>query len=226
MVGPNGCSRGQRIGGSHMRIVATDSYRLHIVDLPDVAPLHSQGLLVDGKSLKRTFKRFAKQTVRLQYEKGSGRQKDSVWVTTPRLSVRFDAREDGRAARFPRYETLIPQDDDCQYQVTVERQSLVAVLNRFIGISKDYPARLTIEQNVMLLRQQATGMVNTGKVACETSSDSDSTLETAFNPLYLRDALLMSDDPTVNIMSNDGMKPTVVSDSNDRMAVLMPVRVK
>ena len=224
------CTDRAHLEGGVLRMVATDGYRLHLVDVPDVAPIADCDLQVDGKALKRAVKKFAKQLVRFEFEpaeKAGYNQSGSLWVTTPRLSARFNAYAHSSQGSFPKYETLIPNDRAYDFVVAVERVSMVATLNRLAGISKTYPVRLKISGDTIEVRQQYQDFVNRGKVACEMryNEKAGDTVEVAFNPVYLRDALLLSDDDTVTLSVIDGMKPATITDSHDRMSLIMPVKV-
>ena len=231
------CPEGRPADGSNLRIVATDSFRLHLVDLPYVDPIHDRPVQVGGAGLKRATKHFLKQAVRVVFvpnddgARYSTRPDGDLWVTTPRLQLRVDAYEDGTEGQWPRYQALLPDTERHNYtSVEVERPQLMNVCKRFIGMDKEAPIQLTVTPDTMECQQVAktgnvsAGMINKGRVACK--APSSTSMKVAFNPVYLRDALMLTDDPTVTLSMIDGMKPAVITgDYKDRMALLMPVNM-
>ncbi len=208
---------------SGVRLVATDSYRLALRNLPGVQALPEgiERIIVPARCLAE-----------LQRALGSG-GKDAgseVGIGVADLEVSFEVGGMHIGARlldgkFPDYEQLIPTGYPSQ--LVVGRESMLEALRR---------VRLLVRDNTTAVRLSIT----TGTVELSVSSHEighmteqvDADLEgdeatVSFNPAYLVDGIEAIEEDEVEIQITDTSKPSTVrapGDSEYRY-LLMPVRV-
>jgi DNA polymerase-3 subunit beta len=198
--------------GSGLRMVATDSYRLAVRDLPAM----EVGLagLVPVRAL-RELKRT---------------------VGAPILKVAIGAREATFASErgtltarliegtFPNYRQLIPES--YPNRLMVDRDSLLDAVDRASLVAEDHiPVRLMLRSeglDLSVTRQDVGGEAE--HIAAAYTGDE---MEIAFNSRYLNDGLgvLEGDDVVLDLM--DPLKPGVLrgSGSEEFLYLLMPVRL-
>lgn len=198
--------------GGALRMVATDSYRLAVRDLP---AMHADlAGLVPVKALREL-----KRTV------GSSKLK----VAMGAREATFASERGTLTARliegtFPNYRQLIPES--YPNRVTVDRDSLLAAVDRASLVAEDHiPVRLMLREgglDLSVTRQDVGGEAE--HVEAGYSGDE---MTIAFNSRYLNDGLsvLQGDDVILDLM--DPLKPGVLrgSDSEEFLYLLMPVRL-
>ena len=119
-----------------LRLVATDSYRLAVCDLPEVSVLASgQKVLLPSRAL-RELERALPAVARSRCAWGSGRRRSRPAAT--RITTRLIEGE------FPNYRQLIPAS--YPNRVCIGREALLEALRRVRVMAADAtPVRLTIE---------------------------------------------------------------------------------
>lgn len=199
-----------------LRLVATDSYRLAVRDLPGVSVLGAdQKVLVPGRALnelQRLLGSGGEVTLRL------GERDATFEVGTTRLTTRLIEGE------FPNYRQLIPASHP--NTLTVERDALLEAIRRMKILAKDAtPVRLAIAADNLRLTAitqdvgNATEELDAGTTGGE--------LTVAFNPDYLASGVEALSTEQITLSTIDGLKPAVVRGvgSEDYLYLLMPVRV-
>ena len=199
-----------------LRLVATDSYRLAVRDLPDSAVLASgQKVLIPGRALselQRVLGDVDDLTVRL------GERDATFEAGSTRLSTRLIEGE------VPNYRNLLPTS--YPNLLTVGKADVLEAIRRVKILAQDStPVRLTLGGDTL----QLTAITqDVGNAAEEVDASYDGTeMTVAFNPDYLSAGIDAIDSDDVTLATMDPMKPAVLRGvgSEDYLYLLMPVRV-
>ena len=199
-----------------LRLVATDSYRLAVRDLPDSAVLASgQKVLIPGRALselQRVLGDVDDLTVRL------GERDATFEAGSTRLSTRLIEGE------FPNYRNLLPTS--YPNLLTVGKADVLEAIRRVKILAQDStPVRLTLGGDTL----QLTAITqDVGNAAEEVDASYDGTeMTVAFNPDCLSAGIDAIDSDDVTLATMDPMKPAVLRGvgREDYLYLLMPVRV-
>lgn len=200
-----------------MRLVATDSYRLALCDLPGIEILgDDQKPLVPSRALDELAKILA--------------DVDEVTVTLGESDVAFDIGDSRLTTRllqgeFPNYSQLIPAS--APNRLTVSRDVLRDAIGRVKLLTQDVttPVRLSMSGAGLELSvvSQERGEAHEAIDAKYEGAD----MQVAFNPEYLLKGISVCDGDEVIIETVDALKAATVrgSESDDFLYLLMPVRV-
>jgi len=197
-----------------LRLVATDSYRLAVRDLPGVG-IEGAGL-VPARGLRELPRTVGSAKVRV----GIG-AREAVFESE-RGSLRLRLIE----GTFPKYQSLLPE----RYpnEVVIRRDVVLDALARVALVAEDHiPVRLR------LLAGGVEIAVTRQDVGAETEHlpgefrGADGEVTIAFNPRFLADGIgaVAADDVRIQVI--DGIKPAVIRGAGDEdfLYLLMPVRV-
>ncbi len=199
-----------------VRMVATDSYRLAVRDLPDSSVLGSgQKVLIPGRALselQRLMGDVEELTVRF------GDREATFEAGSTRLSTRLIEGE------FPNYRNLLPSS--YPNLLTVSKASMVEAIRRVKILAQDStPVRLTLGGDTV----QLTAITqDVGNAAEEIDANYDGAeMTVAFNPDYLAAGIDAIDADDITLATMDPMKPAVLrgAGQDDYLYLLMPVRV-
>lgn len=199
-----------------LRMVATDSYRLAVRDLPESSVLASgQKVIIPGRALaelSRVMGDSSELTVRL------GEREATFESGTTRLSTRLIEGE------FPNYRNLLPSA--YPNMLTVAKASILEAIRRVKILAQDStPVRLTLGGDTV----QLTAITqDVGNAVEELDASYDGTeMTVAFNPDYLSAGIDAIDSDDVTLATMDPMKPAVLRGvgRDDYLYLLMPVRV-
>jgi len=199
-----------------VRMVATDSYRLAVRDLPDSSVLGSgQKVLIPGRALnelQRLMGDVDELTVRF------GEREATFEAGNTRLSTRLIEGE------FPNYRNLLPTS--YPNLLTVSKASMIEAIRRVKILAQDStPVRLTLGGDTV----QLTAITqDVGNAVEEIDASYDGTeMTVAFNPDYLAAGIDAIDADDVTLATMDPMKPAVLRGAghDDYLYLLMPVRV-
>lgn len=202
--------------GDGLRLVATDSYRLAVRDLPGTSVLaEGQSVLVPSRALgelTRLLGGAETATLRL------GERDAAVEVGGSRLTTRLIEGE------FPNYRQLIPSGHP--NRVVVGREPLLDALRRVRLLAREAtPVRIT-------LRSDAIELMAVTQDVGEAHEDLDAKYEgsemvIAFNPDYLAEGVEAVAGDEVSLETIDALKPAVIrpGSGGDFLYLLMPVRV-
>jgi DNA polymerase-3 subunit beta len=224
--------------GAGLRLVATDSYRLGVRDLPgeSVLAAHLAGAAAEGRNVLVPAKALGE----LQRLLGSGGGPGSAAApgTENTVELSFSDRDacfdTGRArvstrlieGQFPNYQQLIPSG--YPNRLVVAREALIEAVKRvrLIGRDRDNaPIRLTMTPSEFKL---STIVHDVGEANEELDAKYEGTETTiAFNPEFLLDGLGAISTEEVSLETLDTSKPAIVrsADGGDFLYLLMPVRV-
>jgi DNA polymerase-3 subunit beta len=199
-----------------LRLVATDSYRLAIRDLPGTTVLaEGQKVLVPSRALTELARVLGggdSLTVRL------GERDASFEVGGTRLTTVLIEGE------FPPYERLIPQAQP--NRLTVGREVLLEAVRRVKLLAREAtPVRLAMSSDGLELVAitQDVGQAHEALDAKFEGTD----LTVAFNPEYLVQGIEVAPGDEVTIETVDALKPALLrcSEHPEFLYLLMPVRV-
>ncbi len=199
-----------------LRLVATDSYRLAVRDLPGTSVLgRDQTVLVPSRALQMVGKILGdadELTIRLG-------ERDAVFeVGDVQVETRLIEGE------FPNYGGLIP--DDHPNALVVDRVALQEAVRRVRILAQEAtPVRLAMSSDGLELVAitQDVGQARETVDAEYTGED----LTVAFNPQFLLDGLEVSPGDEVRLETSEASRPAVLRSIGDEqfLYLLMPVRV-
>ena len=199
-----------------LRLVATDSYRLAVRDLPGTSVLgRDQTVLVPSRALEMVGKILGdvdELTIRLG-------ERDAVFeVGDVQVETRLIEGE------FPNYGGLIP--DDHPNALVVDRVALQEAVRRVRILAQEAtPVRLAMSADGLELVAitQDVGQARETVDAEYTGED----LTVAFNPQFLLDGLEVSPGDEVRLETSEASRPAVLRSIGDEqfLYLLMPVRV-
>lgn len=199
-----------------LRMVATDSYRLAVRDLPESSMLGSgQKVLIPGRALNELQRLMGNEetlTVRL------GEREATFEAGTTRLSTRLIEGE------FPNYRNLLPSS--YPNLLTISKPAMIEAIRRVKILAQDStPVRMTLGGPTV----QLTAITqDVGNAVEEIDADYDGAeMTVAFNPDYLLAGIDAIDADDVTLATMDPMKPAVLrgAGQDDYLYLLMPVRV-
>jgi DNA polymerase-3 subunit beta len=199
-----------------LKMVATDSYRLAVRDLPQSSMLAAgQKVLVPGRALaelQRILSNGDELTVRL------GAREAVFEAGGTRLTTRLIEGE------YPNYRNLLPSS--YPNILTVGREALLEALRRVKILAQDStPVRLTLGTDTL----QLTAITqDVGNAAEEIDASYEGTeMTVAFNPEYLVSGIDAVEGDEVTLATMDPMKPAVLRGvgHDEYLYLLMPVRV-
>ncbi len=199
-----------------LKMVATDSYRLAVRNLPQSSILATgQKVLVPGRALaelQRILSGDDELTVRL------GTREAVFEVGATRLTTRLIEGE------YPNYRNLLPSSHP--NILTVGREALLEALRRVKILAQDStPVRLTLGGDTL----QLTAITqDVGNAAEEIDASYDGAeMTVAFNPDYLAAGIDAIDGDEITLATMDPMKPAVLRGvgHDEYLYLLMPVRV-
>jgi DNA polymerase-3 subunit beta len=200
-----------------LRLVATDSYRLAVRDLPGTSFLsEGQTVLVPSSALKelgRILGSAPEVTLRLG-DRDAAFQLGDVHLITRLIE-----------GEFPPYRNLIPKAQP--NRLTVSREGLLGAVRRVRVVASDpsTPVRLSMSGEGLQLHATAQDV---GNAAEELDAKYEGTeLTVAFNPEYLLAGCDAATGDEVTLETIDSLKPALLRsiDSTDFLYLLMPVRV-
>jgi DNA polymerase-3 subunit beta len=199
-----------------LRLVATDSYRLSVRDLPGTTVLsEGQHVLVPSRALEELGRMLTGvETVELRL----GERDASFSVGETRLTTRLIEGE------FPNYRGLIPAS--YPNQLTVGRDALLEAIRRVKLMAREAtPVRLVMKSDGLEL-------VAITKDVGQAHEEIDAKYEgaeltVAFNPEYLQKGVEVAPGDEIVISTLDALKPAVLrsTENEDFLYLLMPVRV-
>ena len=199
-----------------LKMVATDSYRLAVRDLPQTSMLAvGQKVLVPGRALaelQRVLTADAELSVRL------GAREAVFEVGGTRLSTRLIEGE------YPNYRNLLPSS--YPNRLTVGREALLEALRRVKILAQDStPVRLALGGDTLRLTAITQDVGNAHEEIDASYEGTEMTV--AFNPDYLAAGIDAVEGDEVTLATIDPMKPAVLRGvgHDEYLYLLMPVRV-
>lgn len=224
---------GVLLDGNEM--VATDSYRLHVVQTEAVGPgvRGYPKVLLPARVIAAVVKYgkpailHVSTTAKPAYRYGTVREESFQLVHRCKVTA-GDATWYARAIEgdFPNWRGLIPSNQP--NRLVVDRSAIVTALKHVMPMAKHTaPVRVTLAQGRVHLLAQThnVGEAETDVPATYVGAE----LTIGFNPAFLLDAFQTGPGPEVVLECVDAMKPAVIreerTDGRRSIRVLMPVRV-
>ena len=197
-----------------LRLVATDSYRLAIRNLPGLQV--EDAALIPARGLKELARTVAAEQVRVAI-----RDREVV-VASERgsLSVR---RIEGT---FPNYRQLLP--DDYPAAVEFEKDRLLEAVGRAAVVADEHvPVRLQITGDGVEMSVSRSDLGDEVEPLDAAVSGELDELKIAFNVRYLQDGINAVPGPRIRMEVKDSNRPSIIrADGSDSFRyLLMPVRV-
>ena len=195
-----------------LRLVATDSYRLAVRDLPGVEPGGSG--LVPVRGLRELGRTIGAEKIDVKV----GEREASFSSDRGSLTVRLIE------GAFPNYRQLIP--DTYTNRLTVAKSALLDAVDRASLVAEDHiPVRMEMSDggvDISVTRQEVGGTAE--RVEGEYGGEK---MTIAFNPRYLSDGVSAIEDDEIVLEVLDGLKPGILRGANspEFLYLLMPVRL-
>jgi DNA polymerase-3 subunit beta len=195
-----------------LRLVATDSYRLAVRDLPSMeAELTG---LVPVRALRELGRTVGAASLRVAIGSREAAFVSERGTLTARLIE----------GTFPNYRQLIPES--YPNRVTIDRDALLEAVDRASLVAEDHiPVRMVLREggiDLSVTRQDVGGETEYLPAGYDGEE-----MTIAFNSRYLNDGLTVVEGDEVILDVLDPLKPGVVrgSGSEDFLYLLMPVRL-
>lgn len=197
-----------------IRMVATDSYRLAVKDLPGMG-IEGTGL-IPARGLRELPRTIGSSKVRVDL---AGRE--GVFASD-RGSLKLRMIE----GTFPKYQSLLP--DAYPNSVEVAKDALLDALGRVSLVAEDHiPVRLNLTAGGVEITVSRQDVGGESEHLPGDYTGAEESVQIAFNPRYLADGVNAVAGDTVRIQVVDGLKPSVIGSPEDDgfLYLLMPVRV-
>lgn len=200
--------------GGGMRLVATDSYRLAVRDLPEVA-LTGAGL-VPARGLSELERTVGADEVSVAID-----ERNAVFSSERgTLSLRLI---DGT---FPNYRQLLP--DSHPNRLTFEKSQMLEAIGRAAIVAEDHiPIKLKLTAAGARLSVDRQDVGKESELIPGTFDGEEEEIDVAFNHGYVRDGVAAVETERVSLEVVDGLKPGLIRgrEQDDFQYLLMPVRV-
>jgi DNA polymerase III subunit beta len=197
-----------------IRLVATDSYRLAVRDLPGIG-IEGTGL-VPARGLRELPRTMGSSKVTVSLD---GRE---AVFASERGTLRLRMIE----GTFPKYQSLFPES--YPNQVIVSKEGLLEALGRVSLVAEDHiPVRLNLTGGGVEIAVSRQDVGGESEHLPGEFSGTEEAVQIAFNPRYLADGVSAVEGEQIRIQVIDGLKPSVISSPAEDgfRYLLMPVRV-
>jgi DNA polymerase-3 subunit beta len=200
-----------------VKMVATDSYRLAVRDLPQSSLLAAgQHVLVPSRALAE-LQRVLPEGADAELSVRLGAREAVFSTGSTRLTTRLIEGD------YPNVQNLLPTS--YPNVLTVGREALLEALRRVKILAQDTPVRLGLGGSTLKLTA-VTNEVGSADEEIDASYEGTE-MTVAFNPDYLASGLDAVEGDEVTLATMDPMKPAVLRGvgHDDYLYLLMPVRV-
>lgn len=196
----------------HLRLVATDSYRLAVRDVPGVAGVNTT--LIPYRALKEIGRTIGADKVALSIGERDGTFSSERGRMTARVIE----------SSFPNYRQLLP--DEYPNRLTISREALLEAVGRASLVAEDHiPVRLSLGAGGVELsvsRQDVGGETEYIEASYEGED-----MVIAFNTRYLTDGVAAMKSESLVLQTISPLKPGLLTAADDEAFryLLMPVRL-
>jgi len=196
----------------HLRLVATDSYRLAVRDVPNVAGVDTT--LIPYRALKEIARTIGADNVAMAIAEREG----TFFSSRGRMTARVIE------SSFPNYRQLLP--DEYPNRLTISREALLDAVGRASLVAEDHiPVRLSLGSGGVELsvsRQDVGG--ETEYIEAQYEGED---MVIAFNTRYLTDGVTVMKSENLVLETINPLKPGLLTAADDAAFryLLMPVRL-
>lgn len=202
-----------------LRLVATDSYRLAVKDLPEASGVLAEGqkVLVPSRALGELQRLLGGEAAAVEIQLGAHDVRFSVGQV--KLTTRLIEGE------FPPYRQLVPSN--YPNRLTIARDPFIEAIRRVRLVARDAttPARLLLRPETVQLSVITNDWGQASEEVDAKYEGAEMTI--AFNPQYLAEGVEGVSGDEVLLETVDALKPATLkpTDKSDYLYLLMPVRV-
>lgn len=203
---------------SHLRLVATDSYRLAVIEVP--VAIEGIDANIPARSLQE-LARIGGQLEQAKLQLAVDEQRAIFVIDHVRMVSRLVE------GRFPSYEQLLP--DAWEHELALDRDELLDVVRRVALLAQRHsPLKLCFREGELEI-SAATPDVGEASEKLPVSYSGDE-FEIGFNPDFLRDGLETALSQNIRLKLLTPLRPALIEsasqDGNQRMLYLvMPIRL-
>jgi DNA polymerase III subunit beta len=211
-----------------LEVVATDSYRLGVAQIPVEAGFRvSDGpLLVPARAVRLLAKQLkgAEGAVQVRALEASGVERSrasrlAFSVPDTEWTVRTVEGE------FPNWKQLVPNPEGGSFEFDPEELGSALRAATSVRSTTGAPVRLTLDRTCSLaLKYPDLGEMREALTEARFSPNGAGAIEVAFNPDYLADAIRFCGAERGRMWVRDGLKPALF-EGPERRYVLMPIRL-
>jgi DNA polymerase-3 subunit beta len=211
-----------------LEVVATDSYRLGVAQIPVEAGFRvSDGpMLVPARAVRLLAKQLkgAEGAVQVRALEASGVEPSRA----SRIAFSLpDAEWTVRTVEgeFPNWKQVVPNPEGGSFEFDPEELGSALRAATSVRSTTGAPVRLTLDRTCSLtLKDPELGEMREALTEAEFSPNGAGAMEFAFNPDYLADAIRFCGAERGRMWVRDGLKPALF-DGPERRYVLMPIRL-
>ena len=204
----------------NLRMVATDSYRLALIEEKIKNNNKEIKVVVPARVLESIQKsEYTEETVEVNIEENQlsfsiKKENDVKNIIISRLL----------SGKFPQYSQLMPSA--LKHNIVIDKEKMLEVVKRISSISQDnIPIKIAIEKG------KVTVNMNIREVGSSSEdfevSYGEEKIDIAFNPDYLIDGINMMDGNKIIFSIEEPLKPILIKPEKDEsmLYLLMPIRV-
>ena len=208
------------ITNNNLRMVATDSYRLALIEQKIEKNSGETKVVVPARVLDSIQKsEYSEESLEMNIEENQlsliiKKENESKDIIVSRLL----------SGKFPPYGQLMPTD--LKHNIIVDKEKILEVVKRISSIAQDnIPIKIAIEKGKITVN------MNIREVGSSSEdfevSYGEERIDIAFNPDYLVDGINMMDGKKIILSIEEPLKPILIKPENDEdmLYLLMPIRV-
>ena len=126
--------------------------------------------------------------------------------------------------QYPRYEDVVPKDNDKKIEVKRDELLTVVRMASFMTSEGYHVVRFVFKDGKLMLQSKAAEVGEAELEIDATYQGPD--LEICFNPEYVLDALKVSDSDTIVIELKDNSNAALFRTGHEQLSVIMPIELK
>jgi DNA polymerase-3 subunit beta len=211
-----------------LEVVATDSYRLGVAQIPVEAgfPVSEGLMLVPARAVRLLAKQLkgAEGAVQVRALEASGVEPSRA----SRIAFSLpDAEWTVRTVEgeFPNWKQVVPNPEGGSFEFDPEELGSALRAATSVRSTMGAPVRLTLDRTCSLaLKDPDLGEMREALTEAKFSPNGAGAMEVAFNPDYLADAIRFCGAERGRMWVRDGLKPALF-EGPERRYVLMPIRL-
>jgi DNA polymerase-3 subunit beta len=205
------------LSGNNLRLVASDGFRLALMDQPMDVGMELNFLisLPSMKELKNILSNTSEPTLKLKFDG----KRLSVEAGDVEVTMRVVD------ADFPDYKRVLPETYSTR--ITVSRDEMLSALKRVMVISKkgSEAVKFTVENEMFEMSSRSPDYGEaTEEVEAEIEGEN---ITIAFNPKFIQESLRRIDTPEVELLLDGQAKPLKMKplERDDYFYIIMPIRI-